>query len=152
MSEKKIYTVIGVFDDTGEVVCRNAPATDRYTAMQDFAKYFEGNSDLQVLGVIAADVTIMPASEEGRSAYASDLLPANDDGPAEGEGPNQEYDALIKNAVWKGKRIRGNIYGDKKERFRDGVEITTSVVSHGYNLEIYHTENSVYKVEWAGKP
>jgi hypothetical protein len=63
--------------------------------------------------------------------------------------PIPEYDAVIRNAVWVGKSSYGKVYGDKKGRFKDGTPITTSTVSHGYNLEIYHTRNSVYKVEWA---
>jgi hypothetical protein len=60
-----------------------------------------------------------------------------------------EYDAILKNARWTGKSISGFIYGDRKGRFRDGTFVHTSSVSHGYGLEIYHTRNSVYKVEWA---
>lgn len=59
-----------------------------------------------------------------------------------------EYDAILKNARWLGKSLSGHIYGDKKERFKDGTLVTTSTVSHGYNMEIYHTRNSIYKVEF----
>lgn len=59
-----------------------------------------------------------------------------------------EYTAVLKNARWIGKSISGYIYGDKSGRFPDGELITTSSVNHGYGLEIYHTRNSVYKVEW----
>lgn len=59
------------------------------------------------------------------------------------------FDAVLKNAQWHGKSIAGLIYGDKTWRFKDGEAIITSPVSHGYGLEIYHTRNSVYKVEWS---
>ncbi len=66
----------------------------------------------------------------------------------------QEYDAVIKNAVIdnyyfsQDKVVWGNIYGDKKGRFADGCPIHTSYIISGPDENgIVKTRNSTYKVE-----
>lgn len=71
----KEYTIIGVFDDTGEVVNYACVADDAYDAMRKLAELHEGNDNLQILGTIEGrHVITAPGSEGSRAAYANDVL------------------------------------------------------------------------------
>jgi hypothetical protein len=75
------YTVVGVYDSTGEVfdfpVKEAESAAD---AIQIAASDCDYDKDLQIIGAIAADVDVIPACEEAyKSAYACDFKPEVDD-------------------------------------------------------------------------
>lgn len=71
----------------------------------------------------------------------------------QGEGRDEvleeaAFDAVLKNAgpMW-GKQVNGDIYGDRKRRFADGTNVTTSTIL-SIDGDIIKTRNSTYKVEW----
>lgn len=66
-----------------------------------------------------------------------------------------EINGTLKNARWEmndppgSTRLVGNIYGDTKGRFPDGLYILTSAVLESLGDNIFRTRNSTYKVEFA---
>jgi hypothetical protein len=55
--------------------------------------------------------------------------------------------ATLRDAGWFGNRLAGDIYGDTRDRWRDGTPIHTSNVTRELPGEVFVTRNSVYKVE-----
>lgn len=68
------YTVIGVFDDTGEVVHTFNEARDATQAMVNVSKIFDLNTELQIIGAIEGEHCMTkPGDDNLRSSYASDM-------------------------------------------------------------------------------
>lgn len=71
----KIFTVIGVYDNDGQVFAATVTDEDAHAAMRQVAaEAGVADSDLQILGAIEGHHEIVPACEDsGKSAHASDL-------------------------------------------------------------------------------
>lgn len=71
------YTVIGVYDETGEVFAREYRGKDGHQAMRAAATIAASNGQgesLQILCAMPGAQIITPASDDsGKSAYACDL-------------------------------------------------------------------------------
>lgn len=57
--------------------------------------------------------------------------------------------AIIKNGVWLGRVIYGNIYGDIRKRFPDGEAIHTSQIVDRLSIDLFQTLHAIYKVEFS---
>lgn len=65
-----------------------------------------------------------------------------------------EITATLKDArridtPYRGKHLNGAIYGDRRNRFRDGERIYTSTIMEELPGNIFRTRYSTYKVEFA---
>jgi hypothetical protein len=71
------YTVIGVYDDNGQVFTDHIMARDAHEAMRLASKpavVASAGTDLQIIGVIEGRHTLTaPCEDRGTTAYASDL-------------------------------------------------------------------------------
>lgn len=69
----KRYTVIGLYEDTGQVFFGIVETNSPYMAMQAVANRPESQM-LVILGAIAGEHNIVPACDEsGNAAFASDM-------------------------------------------------------------------------------
>lgn len=75
-NEVKQWTVIVLWDETGEVTTHLQAVAEPHEAMQLTARelYDKGNHECQVITAVAGDVLTMPPCEDsGKAAYVTDL-------------------------------------------------------------------------------
>lgn len=72
----KTYTVIGVYDSTGQVYATSTKAKDYHEAMANVANEVDEDDrdDLQIVCAMIGELIITPPCEDsGKTAYCSDL-------------------------------------------------------------------------------
>lgn len=72
----KTYTVIGIYDSTGQVYASSAEANDPFEAMRLVAHGVaeDDRDDLQIICAVEGDLSVRcPCDDSGKTAYASDL-------------------------------------------------------------------------------
>ena len=68
----KKYTVLGVYDDTGETFAHHCAASDEYAAIEQAAKDGNYSSDLVIIGAVSGHVQLLtPGADNITSVYAS---------------------------------------------------------------------------------
>lgn len=73
---RKKYTVIALFEETGEVIADWQRASDAHTAMAQTATQRGDGHDLTIIGAIAGHKAITPPCEDSsKTASAVDLVP-----------------------------------------------------------------------------
>jgi len=71
---RRKFTVIGVYDSTGEVIADWQRAIDAHSAMRRTAEQRNTNGDLTIIGAIAGHKAITaPCEDSGKEAAALDL-------------------------------------------------------------------------------